>query len=149
VKIRVSLGKPSRWTSAKNRSVSRTGFYPKQMDQLRHFKMLRLAENKEKCPDLSGTLGRHAITTLHDHLQTSEGYDFRQGWRDNAFDDSHRFDMMRASLTVVRGSSKLIVSIGHGICSDGDARANALAPAAVDGLSFEVVLASLWVTINN
>ena len=57
--------------------------------------------------------------------------------------------MMRASLTVVRGSSKLIVSIGHGICSDGDARANARAPAAVDGLSFEVVLASLWVTINN
>jgi hypothetical protein len=68
---------------------------------------------------------------------------------DDAFEDSHRFDMMRASLTVVRGSSKLIVSIGHGICSDGDARANALAPAAVDGLSFEVVLASLWVTINN
>ena len=50
---------------------------------------------------------------------------------------------------MMRGSSKLTVSIGHGIRSDGEARVNALVQTALDSLSFEVVLASLWVTTNN
>jgi len=47
--------------------------------------------------------------------------------RHNAFGDFKSFDALPASLTVVRGSSKLIVSIAHGIRCDGAARANALA----------------------